>query len=305
MHKIDDLPRLVQRNGQTYTMNAARIGHDSSLEQKPQSEAITHLQQEQGNASFSPGWPHQEAAHLFPISWTSPFLAPEEERNHSSQGMQFTRENSTDSLWYAASKEGLEEDRSQREGALGCAEDVEDDHRREAFVQEKERRDTHVLRLLGSSESPEWYTPSEIVTLACELLGEIDLDPCSNSHDAPAVPARVRYTKEDNGLTHSWKGKTYLNPPYGSEIPLWVSKLIQSYEAGSVEEAIALLPGRIDTVWFQPLYAYLICHIQGRLQFANSPYHAPFPCVIVYLGTRTDAFINIFKCKGPILRRVG
>lgn len=171
--------------------------------------------------------------------------------------------------------------------------------------QEKERRDAHVLRLLGSSESPEWYTPSEIVALTCELLGEIDLDPCSNSHDAPAVPARVRYTKEDNGLAHPWRGKTYLNPPYGSEIPLWVSKLIQSYEAGEVKEAIALLPGRIDTVWFQPLYAYLICHIQGRLQFANSPYHAPFPCVIVYLGTRTDAFIDIFKCKGPILRRVG
>jgi len=174
----------------------------------------------------------------------------------------------------------------------------------EESAQEKERRDMHVLRVMGSSASPEWYTPQDIVQLTCTLLGEIDLDPCSNSQEVPTVPARVRYTKADDGLAHPWRGKTYLNPPYGVEIGQWVQKLVQSYEAGEVEEAVALLPGRIDTAWFQPLYAYPICHIRGRLQFANSPYHAPFPCVIVYLGARLEMFIKIFKCKGPILRRI-
>lgn len=168
----------------------------------------------------------------------------------------------------------------------------------------KERRDAHVMRVMGSSDSPEWYTPSYIVQATIEVMGEIDLDPCSNSHETPTVPARTLYTKEDNGLGKQWKGKTYLNPPYGTEISAWTNKLIESYESGNVEEAIALLPGRIDTQWFSPLYAYLLCIVRGRVQFANSPYHAPFPCVIAYLGKREDVFMNTFKAIGPIVKRI-
>lgn len=169
----------------------------------------------------------------------------------------------------------------------------------------KEQRDTHVMRVMGSSESPEWYTPQEIIRLSIALLSEIDLDPCSNSRENPNVPATIIYTKEDDGLSHVWKGKTYLNPPYGNEVGKWVDKLVQSYEAGTVTEAIALLPGRIDTEWYQPLYDFLICHIRGRLQFSNSAYNAPFPSVIVYLGEREHDFIQTFGHKGPIMRRIG
>ena len=165
-------------------------------------------------------------------------------------------------------------------------------------------RNEHVMQVMGSSESPEWYTPQDIVQLSIALLGEIDLDPCSNSHESPNIPAHNHYTKEDDGLSQPWEGKVYLNPPYGSEIPQWVDKLVKSYGNG-VTEAIALLPGRIDTVWFQPLYEYPMCNIRGRLQFENSPHHAPFPCVIVYLGKRTEDFIKVFKDRGPIMRRIG
>jgi hypothetical protein len=166
-------------------------------------------------------------------------------------------------------------------------------------------RNEHVMQVMGSSDSPEWYTPDYIVKLVCELMGEIDTDPCSNSHATPYVPARIPFTKEDDGLTQHWQGKTYLNPPYGSEIGKWVDKLIDEYEHGEVEEAVALLPARIDTIWFQPLYAYLMCNVRGRIQFANSPYHAPFPCVIAYLGEREEDFIRVFKETGPIMRKVG
>jgi hypothetical protein len=115
----------------------------------------------------------------------------------------------------------------------------------------------------------------------------------------------VLYTQSENGLIQCWRGKTYLNPPYGSEIPAWIAKLIQEYESGNVEEALALLPARIDTNWFEPLYAYIMCNVHGRLQFANSPYHAPFPVVIVYLGQNEEQFIAAFRDLGPIMRRVG
>jgi hypothetical protein len=169
----------------------------------------------------------------------------------------------------------------------------------------KEQRDTHVMRVMGSSESPEWYTPQEIVQLSLKLLGSIDLDPCSNSHETPNVPATTIYTKEDNGLSRTWEGKTYLNPPYGSEIGKWVQKLVTSYREGTVTEAIALLPGRIDTEWFQPLYDFPMCNIRGRLQFSNSLYNAPFPSIVVYLGLRKDDFIQTFGHKGPIMQRIG
>lgn len=169
----------------------------------------------------------------------------------------------------------------------------------------KERQDQHVLDVMGSSESPEWYTPKAVIDCVLACFGEIDLDPCSNSHDCPTVPARVLYTRDDDGLSQDWHGKVYLNPPYGSEIPVWTGKLVDEYKRGHITEAIALLPGRIDTNWFQPLYEYVMCNVHGRLQFANSPYNSPFPAVIVYLGTRIGCFIDAFKALGPIMRRIG
>lgn len=171
--------------------------------------------------------------------------------------------------------------------------------------EDKERRDAHVLRVMGSSDSDEWYTPQEIINRVLACFGQIDLDPCSNSHESPAVPSRKHYTREENGLAQSWFGKVYMNPPYGSEIPEWVQSLVTFYEQGDIEEAIALLPGRIDTQWFQPLYAYPMCHVRGRIQYANSPYHAPFPCVVVYLGRTPGKFIAAFKELGPIMGRIG
>jgi hypothetical protein len=165
-------------------------------------------------------------------------------------------------------------------------------------------RDRNTMDVMGSSESPEWYTPQHIIDLTLDLFDGIDLDPCSNSHKVPNVPARIHYTKEDNGLVQTWHGKVYMNPPYGDEISDWTEKLVESYEQGEIEEAIALLPGRIDTQWFQPLYEYLICNIRGRLRFVGSENSAPFPSVIVYLGEREREFINIFRELGPILRRV-
>jgi len=303
-HSMTDTERLVQRNGTIYPLHAANSGRAQSQENVSMASQMLSPQ-----ALFPHTLQVQESLNLRVPPW-KPGPEREQPGEMSVPHPAFSEKEEQEDEWFGMKKdedelEATEADRVPTARYLRFPQNTENDFYREASAPEKERRDAHVLRVMGSSESPEWYTPQEIVHLTAALLGEIDLDPCSNSHEVPAVPARVRYTKEENGLALPWKGKTYLNPPYGSEIPLWVQKLINSYETGAVEEAIALLPGRIDTVWFQPLYAYLICHIQGRLQFANSPYHAPFPCVIVYLGTRSDAFIDIFKCKGPILRRIG
>jgi hypothetical protein len=165
-------------------------------------------------------------------------------------------------------------------------------------------RNDHIMRVMGSSESPEWYTPRAIVDRVISFFEVIHTDPCSNSKDTPNVPAEIVYTKTDNGLMQPWKGNVYMNPPYGDEIPAWTERMVQAYRDEEINQAIALLPGRIDTQWFQPLYAYLICNVRGRLRFENAENSAPFPSVIVYLGKDEPRFIRVFSELGPIMRRI-
>ncbi len=156
-----------------------------------------------------------------------------------------------------------------------------------------------------SSETPEHYTPDEIITAVVACMGGIDLDPCSNSHETPNVPAALHYTRADDGLAQPWRGCVYMNPPYGREIDPWIAKLVSEYETGAVSEAIALVPARTDTQWWQRLRNYHICFVTGRLSFkgAGNNESAPFPSAVVYLGNETDRFVGAFEGIGDIWHR--
>lgn len=133
------------------------------------------------------------------------------------------------------------------------------------------------LAALFSSANQEWCMPVAVVERVLEVLGAIDLDPCSNSHDNPVIPAAQHFTREDGGLAHEWHGRVYMNPPYGLRIGAWIDKLLESYHQGSVTEAIALLPARPDTRWFDRLRGATICFIKGRLTFRGAPAARPSP----------------------------
>jgi hypothetical protein len=167
-----------------------------------------------------------------------------------------------------------------------------------------------------SSATPEWYTPRHIVDAVIGLFGHIDLDPCSNAHgDEANVPARVHFTQADNGLAQSWRVapwiddhgeestavRVYMNPPYGDEIGPWIDRLIAAYENGEITEAVALLPARTDTAWFDKIVSYTLCLVRGRLRFIGAKDSAPFPSVIVYLGADIDLFCDAFGSIGNIL----
>jgi hypothetical protein len=161
---------------------------------------------------------------------------------------------------------------------------------------------SHTLQVMGSSESAEWYTPTPIVERVVATLGEVDLDP-SWHPDSPVQAATV-YTAADNGLAQRWGGRVYLNPPYGREIDAWVAKLVEEYDAGTVSEAIALVPARVDTSWFRRLDPFPRCFVWGRLTFANAEHPAPFPSAIVYLGSNVARFIEVFEQVGSIFVRL-
>ncbi len=142
-----------------------------------------------------------------------------------------------------------------------------------------------------SSDSDEWYTPSDIVgRVKSALGGEIDLDPCAEEEKkgvpAKGVPAKNYYTKDDDGLSQEWRGRVFMNPPY-SEADRWVAKLVEEYEEGCTTAAVVLVPNRSDTAWHARLRAYPRCEIRGRIKFndeSGSPRHsALFASAAFYL----------------------
>jgi hypothetical protein len=155
-----------------------------------------------------------------------------------------------------------------------------------------------------SSESVEHYTPATIIEAVVACFGVIDLDPCGNSEGPPNVPAQRHLTSADDGLTKPWAGRVYMNPPYGREIERWVAKLCDEHEHGEVIEAIALLPARTDTQWFQRLRDYACCFVEGRLTFIGNNDPAPFPSALFYLGEDLGKFHQYFKGIGDVWQRI-
>lgn len=116
------------------------------------------------------------------------------------------------------------------------------------------------------NRSCEWYTPRHILERVYYVMN-IDLDPASPN--PPTVKAKKFYTKKENGLLQPWNGNIYLNPPYGRDLPPWISKLLIEWHLSHVTNAILLVPAKVDTVWFNLIASKsaCICTIRGRLHF--------------------------------------
>lgn len=109
-------------------------------------------------------------------------------------------------------------------------------------------------------KSVEWYTPGWIF----ERLGiEFDTDPSSPHDYQTPVPARIKYTIFDDGLSKPWHGRVWMNPPYGPDTGFWMRRLI------SHGQGVALVFSRTDAAWFQEALAAADATllIAGRIEF--------------------------------------
>ncbi len=164
----------------------------------------------------------------------------------------------------------------------------------------------HSLSSPTSNTSEANHTPrhSHILlqaVLAC--LGEIDLAFCNNSYHSFSVPARKRFMKEDNGLTHDWRGKVYVNPPCGDAVKDWVEKLCTEFESGRVTQALALIAAQTNSQWFRCLRQYPRCFITEYLIFSDPDNSADLPVVMFYLGHENEGFqrfVTAFEGLGDI-----
>ncbi len=84
----------------------------------------------------------------------------------------------------------------------------------------------------------------------------------------------------------------------------WVSKLIESYEAGLVKEAICISFASTSEAWFRKLLPYPQCMPHKRVQYYNPDgtinNNVTKGSAITYLGTDIERFANAFRALGTI-----
>lgn len=160
----------------------------------------------------------------------------------------------------------------------------------------------HVTQNTGNNE---WYTPSEYIEAARQVMGGIDLDPASSKQANEIVGASVYFTEEDDGLQYHWSGRVWMNPPYSSElIKPFCKKLAQHVRDGDIEQAIVLVNNATETNWFGELIdeASAVVFPKGRIRFIDcdgNPSGAPLQGQsIIYCGTYLEKFIDIFSKFG-------
>lgn len=181
--------------------------------------------------------------------------------------------------------------------------------RQSAHIAEKLEKRNPSPQTLATDEF-EWYTPLPYLHAAHAVLGAIDLDPASSLSANANVGAARFYTQADDGLAKEWRGRIWLNPPYGAGSSAFVARLMECYAAGDVTEAIVLVNANsCDARWFQPLWDHALCFTDHRIDFisphGNKQSSSTHGSVFVYLGTRRNAFIEHFRQFGAIVARVG
>lgn len=168
--------------------------------------------------------------------------------------------------------------------------------------EKREKKDTLVCKFTGDEEN---YTPAEYIERARIVMGSINTDPASNKLAQEIVMSDTYYTKDEDGLSKSWEGNIFLNPPYShGVVDKFISKLIE--ELDETKQAILLTNNNTDTKWFHEAAnnCALMCFTKGRISFYKEEGVRTSPVngqTFFYFGPNTDLFKEIFSEIGLIM----
>jgi phage N-6-adenine-methyltransferase len=140
------------------------------------------------------------------------------------------------------------------------------------------------------SASDDWATPPHVFA-ALDAEFHFELDVCANAENAKC---ERYFTLADAGLSQTWRGRVWMNPPYGRTIGAWMLKAATSARAGST--VVCLVPARTDTAWWHEQVIVAgseVRLVRGRLKFGNGRNAAPFPsAIVVFRPERTDLRVS-------------
>lgn len=154
-----------------------------------------------------------------------------------------------------------------------------------------------------------WNTPKRLVA-AIEAFKPVALDPCSNEHSI--VNARVKLTREQDGLGQDWRlhvkqhELVYVNPPFDHETLQRVRE--KAYYAANFWflDVLLLAPVKADQSWYQNaiVEASALCSVKGRVPFLREGRRrsgSQFACAFFYYGADVDRFCKAFRSVGRLL----
>lgn len=114
----------------------------------------------------------------------------------------------------------------------------------------------------AQAKSDIWLTPRHIL----DALGAFDLDPCSAPDPALWPTAAEHITLPVDGLSAPWRGRVWLNPPYGQRTWRWLDRLAQHGDGVALVFARTETAGFAAQVWGR---ADAVLFLTGRLTFHN------------------------------------
>lgn len=156
-----------------------------------------------------------------------------------------------------------------------------------------------------------WNTPKKIINCVVDVLGGIDLDPCSNEFSI--VPATHKLGKAENGLAARWhlygrnagadKARVYCNPPYDQKtLEATTDQIVAQFNQFLVH-TISLVPSKTDQAWFHKSTreASAMCFLKGRVPFGKGGVFkggGQFACTAFYFGQQEARFKEVFAQLG-------
>lgn len=167
---------------------------------------------------------------------------------------------------------------------------------------------------MGTGGGDEWFTPTDYLKMAREVLGGFDTCPASNAFAQRRFdfgPRCKHYTKADDALTKSWRGRVWLNPPFSKgRMSAFVDKLLAEYSAGRVSAAILLANVFSANAWFQKAgrAATAICFMKKRIEFEREGSETPgsqiYGQAFFFYGDDAAPFIDVFAPHGLVVEVV-